>query len=91
MVLVSFAVVVLIGVLVYCLVELAKATRQIQQHTIDAERRRTDELLKLLEARSAPAEFAAYVHDTPPVEVPEFLYSDDGLAFVPVSDFEDAT
>lgn len=50
------------------------------------ERRRTDELLRLLEAKAAPAEVAAYVATAPPAEPEEWIASDDGLVVYRVED-----
>ena len=52
-----------------------------------AERARVSELLRLLEARAAPAEFAAYANpDVVPPAPETWVFSDDGLVGRKVED-----
>ena len=48
---------------------------------LEAEQLRVSELLRLLEAKAAPVEFAAYMDPTPHTPEPEDrrIYSEDGL------------
>ena len=48
------------------------------------ERRRTAELLTLIEAQRAPAEYAGYVAQAPAEPGPQYLFSDDGLIGIPL-------
>lgn len=54
-----------------------------------AERDRVNDLLRLLEAKAAPAEFAAYVNTGEDEPLPEWLYSEDGLVAVPFDEGDD--
>lgn len=58
------------------------ATAAALNAALATERARVSELLRLLEARSAPAEFAAYAHhDVSQAILPNdtWIFSDDGL------------
>ena len=55
----------------------ASAAARAHEH----DQARSSELLHLLEARMAPAEFAAWVAPPPPAQ-PQVLMTDDGLAWV---------
>lgn len=54
---------------------------------LNQERARVAELLALLEAKAAPAEYAGYVAQAPDSDPgPVFLFSDDGLIGIPIED-----
>lgn len=53
---------------------------------LQAERARVNELLRLLEAKGAPAEFAAYVHAEQDEPSGTWIFSEDGLIGVEVDD-----
>jgi hypothetical protein len=44
-----------------------------------AERARVNELFRLLEARAAPSEFAAYIAEPEPPPAERWVFSEDGL------------
>lgn len=61
---------------------------QAVQHrmTLADEKARVNDLLRLLEAKAAPAEVAAYLTPPAPEETGEWIFSDDGLISVRVDD-----
>lgn len=58
-----------------------------------SDRKRSDaritELLALLEAKAAPAEYAGYIAQAPSEPGPQFLFSDDGLIGIPLPEASD--
>lgn len=71
-----------------------EARRQViaADRRTEHEHARVSELLHLLEARMAPAEFGAYVapafYEAPPEKT--YLYTEDGLAWVDEDEFAEA-
>lgn len=65
---------------------LLEAQVRLLEAKLATEESRVEKLLALLMAKSAPAEYGAYVAPLPEFEAPVHLWSEDGLTSVEVED-----